>query len=130
MRDLKEEAISKVELFRSCSPAQIRSICRIGDWVDVPEGTVLANGGSRAGEFVVVLNGKAGATDSNGMSVLETGSFFGQAELAGDTPHRASIHALTNMRLLVFETRAFRLLIETIPSVAWKLMADLARVSA
>jgi CRP-like cAMP-binding protein len=130
MKDLKQESISRIELFRSCSPAQIRSIAKIGDWVDVAEGTVLAHEGRRAGEFVVLLDGKAAATDSDGMSVLEDGSFFGQVELAGDTPHRSSIHMLTAGRLLVFETRAFRSLIESVPSVAWKLMSDLARASA
>lgn len=130
MRDLKQESISRIELFRSCSPNQIRTISKFGDWVDVSEGTVLAREGKRAGEFVVVLSGTAASTDGDGMSVLETGSFFGQVELAGDTPHRSSIHMLTAGRLLVFETRAFRLLIESVPSVAWKLMSDLARASA
>ncbi len=130
MKDLKEESISKIELFRSCSSAQIRSIAKIGDWVDVSEGTVLAREGGRAGEFVVLLSGTAAASDSDEASVLEAGSFFGQVELAGDTPHRSSIHMLTAGRLLVFETRAFRLLIESIPTVAWKLMSDLARATA
>ncbi len=130
MKDLKQESISRIELFRSCSPAQIRSVAKIGDWVDVAEGTVLAHEGRRAGEFVVLMDGKAAATDSDGMSVLEDGSFFGQVELAGDTPHRSSIHMLTAGRLLVFEARAFRSLIESVPSVAWKLMSDLARASA
>jgi hypothetical protein len=30
------------------------------------------------------------------------------------------------MRVLVFETRAFRALIESTPSVAWRLLTDLA----
>jgi CRP-like cAMP-binding protein len=126
MRDLKQESISRIELFRSCSPAQIRAISKLGDWVDVPEGTVVAREGERAGEFVVVLTGTAAATDSQGWTTLEVGSFFGQAEIAGDTPHPCSVHALTDMRVLVFEVRAFRMLIESTPSVAWKLLTDLA----
>jgi len=130
MRDLKQESISRIELFRSCSPAQIRSIAKFGDWVDLAEGTELAREGRRAGEFVVIAGGKAAVDGPDGISVLEAGSYFGQVELAGDTPHRSSIHMLTAGRLLVFETRAFRLLIESVPSVAWKLMSDLARASA
>ncbi len=130
MRDLKQESISRIELFRGCSPAQIRSIAKFGDWVDVAEDTELAREGRRAGEFAVVLSGTAAIEDSDGMSLLEPGSYFGQVELAGDTPHRSSIHMLTAGRLLVFEKRAFRLLIESVPSVAWKLMSDLARASA
>ena len=130
MRDLKEESISTIELFRSCSPAQIRQVARLGDWVDVAEGTVLATEGERAREFVVILDGTAAATDTDGMSMLEPGSFYGQVELAGDCAHHSTVHMLTAGRLLVFEARAFRLLIESIPSVAWKLMSELARASA
>jgi CRP-like cAMP-binding protein len=129
MRDLKEESISRIDLFRSCSPAQIRSIAKLGDWVDVPDGTLIVNEGDRAGEFVVILSGTAAATDSadsGEWTVLEAGSFFGQAEIAGDKPHEFSVHSLTPMRLLVFEVRAFRRLIDSTPPIAWKLLTNLA----
>jgi CRP-like cAMP-binding protein len=118
----KEQRIGELELFGACRPDELRWIARAADQVEVGAGKALIAEGSRAREFIVVMEGVAASDD--GMAFTK-GAHFGHIELIGDDVHEATVTALTDMRILVFGPGAFRGLLERAPSVARKLMREL-----
>lgn len=120
--DAKHRRIAGLELFAGCRSQDVDRLARMADEVVIPAGAVLASAGAPVREFVVVLEGTAGS-DAGG--VLGCGAHYGEIGLVGDEPHRETIHALTDMRVLVFEARVFRGVLERYPSVARKLMREL-----
>jgi CRP-like cAMP-binding protein len=110
----KLSQIREVELFAGCRPEQLRWIDRHSDVVELPAGSILAGEGERAGQFAVVASGE-----------IDGGvSHFGAASLITGRPQGATVVALTPVRLLVFEARAFRGLLENAPPVARKLLRE------
>jgi CRP-like cAMP-binding protein len=118
MFDAKEQAIRNLGLFHECSEAEIRWIARIADEIDLPAGRVLGYAGSACREFVVVIDGVCSVGDV----LLGRGAFYGEAELFESRRRTATISTLTDVRLLVFGVRAFRALVDRIPSVARRLI--------
>lgn len=120
--DTKLRRIAGLDLFAGCRSHELGRLARMADEVVVPAGTVLATAGAPVREFVVVLDGAAGA---DGGGVFSSGAHYGEIGLVSGEPHRETIHALTDVRLLVFEARAFRGVLERFPSVSRKLMREL-----
>jgi len=125
MAERKEQTISALELFSGCRADEIRTVAEIGDVVEVPAGCSLAQIGSRAREFVVVLEGRVIAQTGRHRTVLGAGSHFGALELIDGRNHARDIKTGSRCRLLVFETRAFRGLLSMYP-VARKILGGLA----
>src|SRR5712692_1453246 len=115
MYDAKERRIQNLALFRECTPAEIRWISRTADELDVRAGRVLGYEGSSGREFVVMVDGVASAADGDG-------------ELINDRPRTATISTRTDVRLLVFGVRAFRALMDRVPTVARRLLPDAAMI--
>src|SRR5713101_5475957 len=118
MYDAKERRIQNLALFRECTPAEIRWISRTADELDVRAGRVLGYEGSSGREFVVMVDGVASAADGDGELLLGPGAYYGEAELINDRPRTATISTRTDVRLLVFGVRAFRALMDRVPTVA------------
>ena len=122
MKDLKQAQIGGTKLFSECSGRDIEWIARTADTLDAGAGSVLAIGGGRVREFIVVLDGVLSAGDV----VFGRSSYFGETGLLDGQPHNATIEALTDARLLVFGPREFRALLARVPSVARTLLEDLS----
>lgn len=110
----KVAEIREIELFRGCRPDQLRWIERHSDVVELPAGSVLAHEGELARQFVVVASG----------DVTPALSHFGAAELITDRPQRSDVVAATRVRLVVFDARTFRGMLEIAPPVARKLLRE------
>lgn len=124
--DRKEAQIAKLPLFSSCRAKDIRWVAAVADALDVRPGTVLAHEGRSVREFMVVVEGELVATDAQGQkTVLGPGDYFGHDGLVNDLPHVKTLETLTPARVLVFEARAFRGLLDTLTSVGRDLMRDL-----
>lgn len=123
--DAKELAVRGLELFSECSRAEIGWVVRHGDVLDVTPGAVVARRGGYAKEFVVLLAGSATSTSGDGSRrTLRAGAHLGSQEITGDRPYSADVVADDGLRLLVFESRAFRGFAERAPTVARKLQAQ------
>ena len=125
--DAKMQMVKGLELFSGCSRDELEWALHNGDVIDVRPGSVIANSGGYAKEFLVVVGGSARATYRDGSEVtLLPGAFFGHEEIAADRPHTSTIEAMAGLRVLVFEVRAFRGFAERVPTVARKLNGETA----
>jgi CRP-like cAMP-binding protein len=125
-KNAKVELLQGVPLFASCSKAELERIASLADELDLAEGATLIREGERGREFLVVVDGTVRVT-KRGRTVRELGSgdFIGEIALISDVPRTATVTATSPVRLLVVTDRAFRGLIEEMPSIAKKVLQSL-----
>jgi CRP-like cAMP-binding protein len=125
-KNAKVELLQGVPLFASCSKAELERIASLADELDLAEGATLIREGERGREFLVVVDGTVRVT-KRGRTVRELGSgdFIGEIALISDVPRTATVTATSPVRLLVVTDRAFRGLIEEMPSIATKVLQSL-----
>ncbi|HEU0056210.1 MAG TPA: cyclic nucleotide-binding domain-containing protein [Gaiella sp.] len=125
-KNAKVELLQGVPLFSTCSKAELQRIASLADELDLAEGATLIREGERGREFLVVVDGTVRVT-KNGKKVRELGSgdFIGEIALISDVPRTATVTATSPVRLLVVTDRAFRGLIEEMPSIATKVLQSL-----
>jgi CRP-like cAMP-binding protein len=125
-KNTKVELLQGVPLFASCSKTELERIASLADELDLAEGATLIREGERGREFLVVVDGTVRVT-KRGRTVRELGSgdFIGEIALISDVPRTATVTATSPVRLLVVTDRAFRGLIEEMPSIATKVLQSL-----
>ena len=125
-KDTKVELLRAVPLFANCSKAELQRIASLADELDLGEGATLIREGERGREFLVVVDGTVSVT-KRGKKVrdLGAGDFIGEIALISDVPRTATVTATSPVRLLVVTDRAFRGLIEEMPSIATKVLQSL-----
>jgi len=115
-----------LQIVRLLSPQRIKA------------GTVLIHEGvTNTGYMALVLQGEAVVAnemsgpmhDSMVLSMLTSGSLFGEMGVLDGKPRSATVTAITDMDIAVLDRQALARLIETVPAVACALMgAIMARV--
>jgi CRP/FNR family transcriptional regulator, cyclic AMP receptor protein len=127
-RDAKVGLLGDVSLFSACSNRELARIASLADEVDVPEGRVLTRQGDPGREFFVIVEGRAKVSvRGKRTSTLGPGSAFGEMSLLDQGPRTATVTALTDMQLLVLDSRSFYSLISEVPSVAAKIFRAMAK---
>jgi len=127
MSTKKEIDLSEIWLFASCSARDLRHIRQSLDEVRVSPGRVLCQEGSTGREFFVIVDGQASVRrKERKVATLGPGSYFGEMALLDRGPRSASIIADTDMTLLVLEQRAFIGVLDSVPSLARKLLSATA----
>jgi CRP-like cAMP-binding protein len=123
-RDAKIELLKKVPLFADCSKAELRELARSADEIDLREGTVLTREGRPGREFFVLIAGTVHVT-KNGKKIAELkgGDWIGEIALLTDKPRTATVTATTPVDVLVITDRRFRGVVETMPSIALKVLS-------
>ena len=128
-RDGKLERLRDVSLFSACSKRELARIASLADELDVPEGRVLTRQGEPGREFFVIVAGKAKVSVRGKRTrTLGPGSSFGEMALFDQGPRSATVTALTEMHLLVLDSRSFSSLISEVPSVAAKIFQAMAQL--
>ncbi len=124
-RDAKVELLKKVPLFSGCSKSELRELAKSADELDVREGTVLTREGRAGREFFVLISGTAKVT-KNGRTIadLGPGDWLGEIALITDSPRTATVTATSPVDLLVITDRRFRTVVETMPSIAMKVLSE------
>ena len=124
-RDAKVELLKKVPLFSGCSKSELRELAKSADELDVREGTVLTREGRPGREFFVLISGTAKVT-KNGRKIAELGpgDWLGEIALITDSPRTATVTATSPIDLLVITDRRFRTVVETMPSIALKVLSS------
>jgi CRP/FNR family transcriptional regulator, cyclic AMP receptor protein len=124
-RDAKIELLKKVPLFAGCSKAELRELARSADELDIREGTVLTRENRPGREFFVLIRGNANVT-RKGKKIAEIGAgdWFGEIALLTNTPRTATVTATSPSDVLVITDRRFRGVVETMPSIALKVLAS------
>jgi CRP/FNR family transcriptional regulator, cyclic AMP receptor protein len=125
-RDAKVELLKKVPLFSGCSKSELTQLAKTADELDVREGTVLTREGKSGREFFVLISGTARVT-KKGRKVadLGPGDWLGEIALLTDSPRTATVTATSAVDLLVITDRRFRTVVETMPSIALKVLSSI-----
>ena len=125
-KDAKTDLLKNVPLFASCSKAELQRIASLADELDLADGATLIREGERGREFIVIAEGTV-RVSRNGKQIrdLGAGDFIGEIALVADVPRTATVTATSPVRLLVVTDRAFRGLLEQMPSIAKKVLQSL-----
>lgn len=125
-KDAKIDLLKDVPLFANCSKAELQQIAQLADELDLGEGATLIREGERGREFIVVAEGTVRVTRGGKMlRELGSGDFIGEIALVADVPRTATVTATSPVRLLVVTDRAFRSVLEQMPSIATKVLQSL-----
>jgi CRP-like cAMP-binding protein len=124
-RNTKIELLRRVPLFAGCTKKELRELAARTDEIDLREGYVLMREGRPGREFVVLVEGTAKVTkDGKKLAELEAGDWVGEIALLTNVPRTATVTASSPIRVLVITDRAFKRLVETMPSIALKVLAS------
>jgi len=122
--DAKIKLLKTVPLFAGCSKSELRELAKTADELDIREGTVLTREGRTAKEFFVLVDGTADVTKAGKkIAELKAGDWFGEIALITDGPRTATVTATSPVDVLVVTDRRFRTVVETMPSIALKVLS-------
>ena len=123
-RDAKIELLKRVPLFAGCSKGELRELAKSADELDIREGTVLTREGRPGREFFVLIDGTARVTKAGKkVADLGAGDWFGEIALITNSPRTATVTATSAGDVLVITDRRFHSVVETMPSIALKVLA-------
>ena len=123
-RDAKVELLKSVPLFAGCSKNELRELAKTADEIDLRQGTVLTREGRPGREFFVLIDGTAEVTKKGKkIADLGPGDWLGEIALITDSPRTATVTATSPVDVLVITDRRFRSVVETMPSIALKVLA-------
>lgn len=121
-----QDRIEQLELFRSCTRQERRTIARLGTVVDVAGGRWLIATHTPPSQFVVVLEGVLHVEDQRGHShLVRAGGWVGDDALLDGCANPATVVTRTDCRLLVYNAREFGTLLYLAPTVRPRLYAAL-----
>lgn len=121
------ESLAANPLFSSLSKKDLQKIARATNEVTRPAGTVLVDQGDLGREAFFIVEGTA-TVKRNGRKVgtLGPGEAVGELSLLDHGPRTATVTADTDLVVLVLSSREFSGIVEEVPSVAHKLLGQLA----
>jgi CRP/FNR family transcriptional regulator, cyclic AMP receptor protein len=119
--------LKTIWLFSSCTASELRKIRSSLDEITVPKGKLLVEEGRIGLEFFLIVTGQAAVT-RNGRKVatLGPGDHFGELALLDRRPRSASVTSETDMDVLVLSQRQFNGLLQSVPTIARKMLAAMA----
>jgi len=125
--------LGTVPLFAGLDVSELQNFAELTREKSYPRGSVILfendPGDSlfvvRAGRVKVVLIGEDGREVILG--VLGIGQHFGELALIDEQPRSAHVIAMEDATLIVLRREDFRKRVESSPSVAWQLLAELSR---
>ncbi|HXY44804.1 MAG TPA: cyclic nucleotide-binding domain-containing protein [Acidimicrobiales bacterium] len=121
------DRLSQVPLFAACSRSELRAIAMLGTEIGIRAGTVLTTAGAPGSEFFMVRAGTAlCARDNRTVATFGPGDFFGETALLTNAPRTATVTAVDDMTVIVFERREFASLLSSSPEIALKLLKAFA----
>ena len=124
-RDAKIELLKSVPLFTGCSKSELRQLAQNADEIDLRTGYVFVREGRTGREFFVLIDGTAEVTaKGKKLADLKGGDWFGEIALLAKLPRTATVTATSPTRSLVLTDRSFRRVVETMPSIALKVLAS------
>jgi CRP-like cAMP-binding protein len=121
----KVDLLKSVPLFAGCTKSELKQLASSTDEVDLREGYVLMREGRPGREFFVMIDGDVRVTaNDKKVADLSGGDWFGEIALLTKVPRTATITATSDVRALVLTDRSFRRVVETMPSIALKVLAS------
>ena len=126
-RDRKIEELRQVPGFRTLSSAELKTLARLAEECEVPEGTVLMREGEVARESCVIMDGWATVTIGGvPVAVAGPGQHLGEMAMLDRGPRTATVTAKTPLRVMVVGPEAFTAFAAE-PGVARSMAAGLSK---
>jgi CRP/FNR family transcriptional regulator, cyclic AMP receptor protein len=123
-RNAKIELLKKVPLFAGCSKSELRELALVADEIDLREGRTLVREDAAGREFFVLIEGTVRVSrKGRKLNDLGPGDWFGEIALLTNTPRTATVTSTSPLRVLVITDRAFRNVVERMPTIALKVLA-------
>lgn len=121
------EHLAETPLFSALSKRDLQRLAKASNEVERPAGSVLVDQGDAGREAFVLVEGAA-TVKRNGRKVgtLGPGDAIGELSLLDHGPRTATVTADTDVTLLVLSAREFSGVLEEVPGLAHKLLAQLA----
>ncbi len=121
------EHLAETPLFSALSKRDLQRLAKASNEVVRPAGSVLVDQGDAGREAFVLVEGAA-TVKRNGRKVgtLGPGDAIGELSLLDHGPRTATVTADTDVTLLVLSAREFSGVLEEVPGLAHKLLAQLA----
>ncbi len=121
------EHLAAVPLFSTLAKRDLNEVAKATTQMEVQAGQTLVEQGAPGNEFFVILDGEA-EVRRNGrrIATLGLGRYFGELSLLDGGERSASVVALSDMKVLVLDQRAFRALVPSIPGMGYKLLNAMA----
>jgi CRP/FNR family transcriptional regulator, cyclic AMP receptor protein len=119
--------LASIPLFSSCSNRDLQKIAKASDEITIEDERVLVEQDAIGHECFIILEGTA-AVKRGGRQIntLGPGDHFGELALLDGGPRTATVVAETPMRVLVLGQREFAGLLDEVPGLAHKVLANLA----
>lgn len=119
--------LGRSTFFEGFSDDELARVAALAEEVIAEEGAVLIDQGRVGLECYVILEGTAGVyyADEH-VATLGPGSMVGEMALIEHRPRNATVVAETDMRLIAFDTKAFKTLLEEMPKAHDRVMEVLA----
>lgn len=113
-----DEAILKRGLFADLDAANFGRLLRIGEWVELPRGTILTHEGTAVDSFYVIADGLAEVeVHGHVVSILQNGSFVGEMSLLTNAPASATVTTLAICRVFRVEQQKLVALLSRHPEI-------------
>jgi CRP-like cAMP-binding protein len=118
----------RIKLFSGLSDKELGKVAEPFEDETFEPGAVVVEEGATGTGFFVIENGKA-TVSVRGQELRELGpgDHFGEIALIADSPRTATVTAVGPLRCHSISRDNFRRIVETQPSIAWKLLENLAR---
>jgi CRP/FNR family cyclic AMP-dependent transcriptional regulator len=121
------EKLRGVTFFDGFSDGELQRVAELADDVEAETGAVLVDQGRVGQECYVIVDGQAGVyANGEHIATVGPGMMVGEMALVEHRPRNATVVAETPMRLLAFDTRHFKQLLEEMPKVNDRVMEMLA----
>ena len=121
------ERLQGVPWFAACTEEQLFEMARIAERLRIQAGEVILREGRLGRELFVILDGTATVTRSGHVvNILYSGDYFGELAAIEAVPRSATVHATTDLDVLIVGPREFETMME-IPGFRNALLSGMSR---
>lgn len=127
------EMLRNVPLFTDLSNEELKAVASLATVTRVPKKSIVVHEGENGDAMFVILEGtvKVSYYAEDGrelvLSMLESGSFFGEMSLIDAQPRSATVITVEESDLAVIRRADFERLLEQYPSITRKLLAEVVQ---
>ncbi len=115
--------LSQVAFFEGFTPEQLERVAALGSEVEAEAGAMLMDQGDAGVDCYVVVDGTATVfVAGEPIAGLAPGTMVGEMALVDHRPRTASVIADSDMKLLRFDAKHFRRLLDEMPKASERVM--------